>query len=440
MVFGESSAATPSSPSYYSDDPEESASQYSSYSAYTADSLPTDRSAFEVRGGLGDWIRSRLSDASRHLKHAVDEFGAPILFTPRDAPAVHKKAHNYGPRPTRAGRIAAIPWRELVGLKESLLTNMEGAAAAAERLDDSEAVGGQHAAALQRTVADLDTAIRELQQVAEADALETEAIAADLRRQVEGLRAEHAAVEQSAQERKLREIDKGNNGLMGQVARQHEAKFIDAKHRHAAAKARLGVHVGVMSREVREVEVRGLAPAAAASSTDGAEPTAATEAAAEKALASTIERLEQAFSHVRAPPPMRAPALVARWRRLQLGEPFGLVTGGAGGTSQRVWLSLTADVRALAIAPAKAAPPSRVLPLAEVIHMSSEARLLTLQTVRGEAVSLEADDAPMLVFWYAGLQDLASLPPAERTSRGALLWRAARHLWRAKRQQLVGAA
>ena len=72
--------------------------------------------------------------------------------------------------------------------------------------------------------------------------------------------------------------------------------------------------------------------------------------------------------------------------------------------------------------------------------MSSEARLLTLQTVRGEAVSLEADDAPMLVFWYAGLQDLASLPPAERTSRGALLWRAARHLWRAKRQQLVGAA
>ena len=423
-----SSKATPSSPSYYSDDPnDDAASQYSySSSAYTADSLPTDRSAFEVRGGFGDWLRARVDEATKQVKQSAESFGRPVIFTPRDGPQPRR-------RPGARGPIAAIPWRELVGLKESLLTNMEGAAVAAERLDDSAALGGEHAVALQHTVTDLDAAIRELQQVAEADQLETEAIAADLRRQVEQLRGEHDLVQRQAADRRQRELEKSQTGLMGQVAKQHEAKLVVAKERHALAKSRLSVHLTVLSREVKEAEAPEAAVlAAVAASSSGASTTASAvrEAAAEEALASTLERLEASFSHVRAPPPMRAPALVARWRRLQLGEPFGLTA--AGGSPRRVWVALSADVRTVEIGAAKGAPPTRVVPLAEVVRMNSDARALTLHTIRGERVVLLAADAPMLVFWYAGLQDLASVPPAERTSRGALLWRAARHLWRAR--------
>ena len=67
--------------------------------------------------------------------------------------------------------------------------------------------------------------------------------------------------------------------------------------------------------------------------------------------------------------------------------------------------------------------------------MESDSRRLCLHTLRGERIALAAGDAPMLVFWYAGLQNLASVPHAERHSRGALLWRAARHLWRTRRSR-----
>jgi hypothetical protein len=41
----------------------------------------------------------------------------------------------------------------------------------------------------------------------------------------------------------------------------------------------------------------------------------------------------------------------------------------------------------------------------------------------------------MLVFWFLGVQELASVPKGERRSRGALLWRAAKHLYRAQRKK-----
>jgi hypothetical protein len=68
-----------------------------------------------------------------------------------------------------------------------------------------------------------------------------------------------------------------------------------------------------------------------------------------------------------------------------------------------------------------------------VVHLSSDAHTLVLHTLAGGTVRLLAADAPMLSFWYVGLQQLASVPHAERVTRGALLWRAARCLWREQR-------
>ena len=55
----------------------------------------------------------------------------------------------------------------------------------------------------------------------------------------------------------------------------------------------------------------------------------------------------------------------------------------------------------------------------------------------GEFKGLAAD-AAMLVFWRTGLQDLACLPHGERLSRGALLWRAARQLWKERGRSASG--
>jgi hypothetical protein len=87
-----------------------------------------------------------------------------------------------------------------VGLKESLLSHMEGAAVTEEKIEERALAGGEQATALARTAADLDVAIRELEQVAAADSAQTEAIAADLRAQIETLRADLArtGVEQRA--------------------------------------------------------------------------------------------------------------------------------------------------------------------------------------------------------------------------------------------------
>jgi hypothetical protein len=67
--------------------------------------------------------------------------------------------------------------------------------------------------------------------------------------------------------------------------------------------------------------------------------------------------------------------------------------------------------------------------------MTSSGRLLSLLTVRTEALHLLCSDTSQLVFWWAGLQDLASVPQAERVSRGTLLWRVARALYHATRHE-----
>ena len=413
-------------------------SEYS-YSTFTNESV-TDRAArFDGAAGLVGWLKDRADDAKKSLAQVSEDLGPPVLFTPRDAPPRRK-------RPTRVGHIAAIPWTELVGIKESLLTHMEAGAVASERLEERAALVPEHTEVLTRTLVDMDAAIRELQQVAEVDRVETEEIAADLRMQIEQLRAEHDNVEKHAAERRAREAARADRGLMGQVAKQHEGKLVAAKTRHATAKSRLAVHMQLLSREVRAIEAPSEAAAAALAAAAAADVPAPPgfsprrsadtpwESAVEASLASALARIEASFTHRRAPPAMRPPALLARWRRLQLGEPFELLGGGGGGSGTRVWVALSSDVRYLEIGPTKGAPPSRRIPLAEVLHMESDARRLCLHTLRGERIALAAGDAPMLVFWYAGLQNLASLPHTERHSRGALLWRAARHLWRAARR------
>ena len=299
--------------------------------------------------------------------------------------------------------------------------------------------------------------------MAAADATETEAIAADLRKQLQQLKEEHVAVAQQAAERKERELERGGRGLMGQVAQKHEEKLKAAQLHHAEAKQRLAVHLSVLSREVREAETpagaalavadgTGTGAAAANGAADGrhassspqgsataGEDKLASEDAADAALASSLQRIEASFNHVRAPPELRPPALVARWRRLQLGEPFERRPWSGGGPSSssgggngggRVWVALSADLHHLELGAAKGAPATERLPLSEVVRLDSDARQLTLHTVRGAPLVLAAADAAMLVFWYAGVQDLCPCCCRERLSRGALLWRAARHLWR----------
>ena len=49
------------------------------------------------------------------------------------------------------------------------------------------------------------------------------------------------------------------------------------------------------------------------------------------------------------------------------------------------------------------------------------------------SLHLLASEAAQLAFWWTGLQGLTSTPPAERLSRGAVLWRAAAALYRSRR-------
>lgn len=120
-----------------------------------------------------DWLSRASFIASSALSAAASSSSQPaaptladnvptgLLYTPREAPQPRRRAGRMGAH----GRIAAIPWREMVGLKESLLSQMDGTASAEERLDERAAVGLQYAAALGRAGTQIDEAIRELQQV-----------------------------------------------------------------------------------------------------------------------------------------------------------------------------------------------------------------------------------------------------------------------------------
>jgi hypothetical protein len=404
------------------DDVSDSYSEYSASAySYAASEQPLPRPS------LGKWLADGADSVSNFLREI--EFGPPVLYTPRDGPVGRH-------RPGARGPIAAIPWKELVGLKENLLSHMEGAATAEERLEERMLGSGEHAEVLRRTAAELDAAIAELEAVAESDREETEAIAADLRAQIEQLRSEltqasveQKAVEAAAAEKRKAELEKtSDKGLMGQAATAQELKLSAARQRHQEAQARLAVHTSILSREVREVEAPPAATAALA---------AAPDAAAEAALASTLEKIEGQFTHRRAPPAVEPKALISRWKRLQLGEPFGLGLGGRqlDGKPQRVWVALSVGVRSLEIGSSKGSPPESIVHLAEVVHMDSDSRTMTLVTLRGERIVLTASDATMLVFWFLGVQELASVPKGERRSRGALLWRAAKHLYRAQRKK-----
>ena len=170
--------------------PSEPGSEYSyeSGSEYTAEELPPPSARPGDRGGLVGW----LSRAAAALVGGPGESGPEekrgILFTPRDAQPPRRHV-------ARARRVASIPWKEFVGLKESLLVQMEGTATAVERLDERTAVGEQYAEALTRAGTQLDDAMRELRAVAEADAAETAEITASLRLQVQQLNDELGAVE-----------------------------------------------------------------------------------------------------------------------------------------------------------------------------------------------------------------------------------------------------
>jgi hypothetical protein len=174
----------------------------------------------------------------------------------------------------------------------------------------------------------------------------------------------------------------------GDVARQHEAKLVAARARHHQALSRLQVHTALLTHELRAIDAPDAAATAALAAADGVggaerPHSPGGEAAAEHALAASLSRIEAAFTHRRPPPAQRPAALVARWRRLQLGEPFELAPdeegggargGGGGGEPsgipRRVWVTLSADVCALEVRPSKGAAPSLRVPLAEVTPLT----------------------------------------------------------------------
>jgi len=215
----------------------------------------------QPRESMLDWLRARAADAADGLRHL--DIGPPVLYTPRDDDAPKPPP----PRASRKGGIAAIPWRELVGLKEELLTHMEGAAVAEERLNEHASNGQTQAHAIRRRAAELDEGIQELEQVIQANDRETEAIASSLRRQIEQYKAElkamggeQAKLEKQAGERRRRELARGEQGLMGEVARKQEAKLEEARKLARDAKERAKVHAAVMEREVLEGEAAAKAP------------------------------------------------------------------------------------------------------------------------------------------------------------------------------------
>ena len=180
------------------------------------------------------------------------------------------------------------------------------------------------------------------------------------------------------------------------------------------------------------------------------------QAREELALLEQIAAMEAQFVHRRAPPPLRAPALVARWRRLQQGEAFELMNGAHGRVSSSneissspVWVSLSSDLARLEIARSRGGALLHTVRLGGVVHLvfggeacalisggrSVPARraALRLSFVRlsERAVHLGAAEIAQLSFWIVSLQELTSAPANERVTRGAVLWRTAATLYRA---------
>ena len=180
------------------------------------------------------------------------------------------------------------------------------------------------------------------------------------------------------------------------------------------------------------------------------------QAREELALLEQIAAMEAQFVHRRAPPPLRAPALVARWRRLQQGEAFelmndahGRVSGSNEISSSPVWVSLSSDLARLEIARSRGGALLHTVRLGGVVHLvfgveacalisggrSVPARraALRLSFVRlsERAVHLGAAEIAQLSFWIVSLQELTSAPANERVTRGAVLWRTAATLYRA---------
>ena len=180
------------------------------------------------------------------------------------------------------------------------------------------------------------------------------------------------------------------------------------------------------------------------------------QAREELALLEQIAAMEAQFVHRRAPPPLRAPALVARWRRLQQGEAFELLNDAHGRVSSSneissspVWVSLSSDLARLEIARSRGGALLHTVRLGGVVHLvfggeacalisggrSVPARraALRLSFVRlsERAVHLGAAEIAQLSFWIVSLQELTSAPANERVTRGAVLWRTAATLYRA---------
>ena len=177
------------------------------------------------------------------------------------------------------------------------------------------------------------------------------------------------------------------------------------------------------------------------------------QAREELALLEQIAAMEAQFVHRRAPPPLRAPALVARWRRLQQGEAFELMNGRVSSSneisSSPVWVSLSSDLARLEIARSRGGALLHTVRLGGVVHLvfgveacalisggrSVPARraALRLSFVRlsEPAVHLGAAEIAQLSFWIVSLQELTSAPANERVTRGAVLWRTAATLYRA---------
>ena len=177
------------------------------------------------------------------------------------------------------------------------------------------------------------------------------------------------------------------------------------------------------------------------------------QAREELALLEQIAAMEAQFVHRRAPPLLRAPALVARWRRLQQGEAFELMNGRVSSSneisSSPVWVSLSSDLARLEIARSRGGALLHTVRLGGVVHLvfgveacalisggrSVPARraALRLSFVRlsERAVHLGAAEIAQLSFWIVSLQELTSAPANERVTRGAVLWRTAATLYRA---------
>ena len=94
------------------------------------------------------------------------------------------------------------------------------------------------------------------------------------------------------------------------------------------------------------------------------------QAREELALLEQIAAMEAEFVHRRAPPLLRAPALVARWRRLQQGEAFELLSGADGrGWGSPVWVSLSSDLSRLEIARSRGGAVLHIVRLGGVVHL-----------------------------------------------------------------------